>query len=107
MTGEAHRRRAHLTSVIRDHIRALATTGVDAIVLDGEATPFIDVTAAGMLDQLTRDLAARGVRLYFAREIGQVRDILHHTDNGSALVIYPDVDAAVTAAQAHAQRPAE
>lgn len=57
------------------------------------------VARAGMLDQLTRELAARGVRLYFAREIGQVRDVLHHTDNGSALVIYPDVDAAVTAAR--------
>jgi hypothetical protein len=70
-----------------------------------EATPFIDVTAAGMLDQLTRELAARGVRLYFARDIGRVRDVLHHTDNGSSLVIYRDVDAAVAAAGAQSHRP--
>jgi SulP family sulfate permease len=88
-----------------DRIRALATPGLDAIVLDGEATPFIDVTAAATLDQLTRELAARGVRLYFAREIGQVRDVLHHTDNGSVLVIYPDVDAAVTAARTQSLSP--
>ena len=92
---------------IRDHIRALAARGPVAVVLDGESSPFIDVTAAGMLDQLTRELAARRVRLYFARDIGQVRDILHHTDDGSRLVIYRDVDAAVTAARTHAQRPAE
>jgi SulP family sulfate permease len=90
---------------IRDHIRALAAAGPIAVVLDGESSPFIDVTAAGMLDQLTRELAARGVRLYFARDIGQVRDVLHHTDNGSGLVIYRDVDAAVTAAQTQSQRP--
>jgi SulP family sulfate permease len=76
-----------------------------AVVPDGESSPFIDVTAAGMLDQLTRELAGRGVRLYFARDIGQVRDVLHHTDNGSGLVTYRDVDAAVTAAEAHSQRP--
>lgn len=90
---------------IRDRIRAVAAAGAVAVVLDGESSPFIDVTAAGMLDQLTRELADRGVRLYLARDIGQVRDVLHHTDNGSALVIYRDVDAAVTAARtAHAKR---
>jgi sulfate permease, SulP family len=89
----------------RDRIRALAAPGPVAVVVDGESSPFIDVTAAGMLDQLTRELAARGVHLYFARDIGQVRDVLHHTDNGSGLVIYRDVDAAVTAARAQAQRP--
>ncbi|TCO17203.1 high affinity sulfate transporter 1 [Kribbella steppae] len=90
---------------IRDRIRDLAATGATAVVLDGETTPFIDVTAAGMLDQLTRDLAAHGVRLYFARDIGQVRDVLHHTGNGSGIVIYPDLDAAVTAAREHSTRP--
>lgn len=90
---------------VRDRIRLLAATGPVAVVLDGESSPFIDVTAAGMLDQLTRELGADGVRLYLARDIGQVRDVLHHTDNGTGLVIYRDVDTAVTAAQAPSQRP--
>jgi high affinity sulfate transporter 1 len=90
---------------VRDSIRALAVAGVSAVVLDGETTPFIDVTAAGMLDQLTRDLASHGVRLYFARDIGQVRDVLHHTGNGPDLVIYRDIDAAITAARDHLQQP--
>jgi SulP family sulfate permease len=90
---------------IRDRVRALATSGPAAVVLDGESSPFIDVTAAGMLDQLSGELAARGVRLYFARDIGQVRDVLRHTDNGSGLVIYRDVDAAVAAARAQSPRP--
>jgi SulP family sulfate permease len=89
---------------IRDRVRALALAdpGLTAVVLDGESIPFIDVTAAGMLDQLTHDLAARRIHLYLARDIGQVRDVLHHTGSGSGLVIYPDVDTAVAAAQAQA-----
>ena len=90
---------------VRDRIRALATTGISAVVLDGESTPFIDVTAAGMLDQLTRDLGTHDVQLYFARDIGQVRDILRHTENHPGLVIYRDVDAAVAAAHEHSQPP--
>ncbi|MET9314105.1 SulP family inorganic anion transporter [Kribbella sp. NPDC003505] len=90
---------------IRDHVRALAVAGVSAVVLDGETIPFIDVTAAGMLDQLSHDLASHGVRLYFAHDIGQVRDVLHHTQYDSGLVIYRDIDAAVTAARDHVPRP--
>lgn len=90
---------------VRDSIRTLAAPGSVAVVLDGGSSPFIDVTAAGMLDQLSRELAARGVGLYFARDIGQVRDVLHHADNGSGLVIYPNIDAAITAARAHSHRP--
>ncbi|WP_432892221.1 SulP family inorganic anion transporter [Kribbella sp. CA-245084] len=90
---------------VRDHIRALATAGTSAVVLDGETTPFIDVTAAHMLDQLTHDLAAHDVQLYFAHEIGQVRDVVHHTENDPELVIYPDIDTAVTAAREHPQQP--
>lgn len=90
---------------IRDCVRALAATHPDAVVLDGESSPFIDVTAAGMLDQLTRELAAGGVRLYLARDIGQVRDVLHHTGDGSGLRVYPDVDAAVADARAATRRP--
>jgi|HubBroStandDraft_3_1064219.scaffolds.fasta_scaffold44498_2 SulP family sulfate permease len=64
-----------------DHVRAAvraaaAGDGIRAIVLDCETVPFVDITAARMLTELTADLAKRGVRLVIARDIGQVRDML-------------------------------
>jgi sulfate permease, SulP family len=53
-----------------------AAEGIQAVVLDCETTPSIDVTAARMLNQLAADLGRRGVRLVLAGEIGQVRDML-------------------------------
>jgi SulP family sulfate permease len=63
----------HVAAVIR---RAAAAGGVRAVVLDCETAPFVDVTAARMLDELTAGLRERGVRLVIAREVGQVRDVL-------------------------------
>jgi sulfate permease, SulP family len=57
-------------------IQAAAGDGVQAVVLDCETMPSIDVTAARMLNQLAADLRRRGVRLVLAGEIGQVRDML-------------------------------
>ena len=64
-----------------DHVRAAvraaaAGDGIRAIVLDCETVPFVDITAARMLTELTADLVKRGVRLVIARDIGQVRDML-------------------------------
>ena len=64
-----------------------------AIVLDCETVPFVDVTAARMLDELTASLRARGIRLVIAREIGQVRDVL--AASGPAPEYFPSVRAAV------------
>jgi hypothetical protein len=47
---------------------------IQVLTLTAREQPFIDVTAVGVLDQLTRELAARGV-LYCARDIGQVREL--------------------------------
>jgi SulP family sulfate permease len=38
--------------------------------------PFIDVTAARVLDDLSRTLQGKQVRLVIARGVGQVRDVL-------------------------------
>jgi hypothetical protein len=46
------------------------------VVLDYETILFIDVTASLMLDELTADLARRGVRMVVARGVGQARDVL-------------------------------
>jgi sulfate permease, SulP family len=91
-----------------DHVRAAIEeaaggTGVTAVVLDCETVPVIDVTAGRMLDELTEQLAKRGIRLVIARGVGQVRDILTVTRPRDAPEIeqYPTVRAAVTAVTRH------
>jgi SulP family sulfate permease len=80
-----------------DYVRAAvmraAAAKPSAIVLDCETVPFVDVTAARMLDELTVSLRARGIRLVIAREIGQVKDVLAAT--GPAPEYFPSVRAAV------------
>ena len=85
---------------VRAQVRAQAAeTGVHAIVLDAEAMPFIDVTAAQMLGELHDDLARRNVQLLMARDIGDVRDVLRTADGDPSLRhVYPTVEAAVEAA---------
>jgi anti-anti-sigma factor len=83
-------------AVVRQHAAAKGTT---AIVLDGETMPYVDVTAAKMLVELSEDLERDGVRLYVAREIGQVRDVLRSADDAKHLArVFPTVDEAVQAA---------
>ena len=69
---------------------------VHAVVIDAETVPFIDVTAAQVLDQVARELQADGVRVVIARNIGQVRDVIHAAPGDSILdAAYPTVDEAV------------
>jgi anti-anti-sigma factor len=79
-------------------IRSAARRGdVDAIVIDAETVPFIDVTAAQVLDQVARELRAEGVRVVIARDIGKVRDVIHAAPGDSILdSAYTTVDQAVT-----------
>ena len=84
--------------VVRQHAAGKGTT---AIVLDGETMPYVDVTAAKMLVELSEDLERDGVRLYVAREIGQVRDVLRSADDAKHLArVFPTVAEAVQAALA-------
>ena len=65
---------------VRTRVRAAARAdGVHAVVLDAETMPFIDVTAAQALEELTQELARDGKRLLLARDIGPVRDVLRRT----------------------------
>jgi MFS superfamily sulfate permease-like transporter len=86
---------------VRNDIRAhAADERVKAVVIDAETVPAIDVTAGAMLLGLGNELHANGKRLVLAREIGQVREAIDHTDSGSALPQlenYPTVRAAVAA----------
>ncbi len=75
-----------------------ARPGIGAVVLDTEAVPTVDVSAADMLEGLADRLSVDKVRLVIAREIGQVRDLLATVESGhKALAVYPTVRAAVAA----------
>jgi|KBSMisStaDraftv2_1062788.scaffolds.fasta_scaffold03038_10 high affinity sulfate transporter 1 len=87
-----------------DHVReavrkAAATDGTRAVVLDAETVAFIDVTAADMLTTLTEELAAEGVVLAVAHDVGQVRDTLSETGAANAIGrnTYATVDEAIEA----------
>ena len=82
---------------IRDAIRAAAATdGIATVVLDLETVPDVDLTAARMLVETREELAGRGVTLVYARDVGQVRDVMRTQDPDAARV-YPSVAAAVEA----------
>lgn len=87
-----------------DHVRVRLRGEVDetcqTLVLDAQTTPFIDITAAHMLDELTVSLARDGVRLAIAGDIGQVRDVIRGAaEEGSATpTLYRTVDDAIAAA---------
>ncbi len=87
-----------------DHVRqavrhAAANEGTRAVILDAETVAFVDVTAADMLATLTGELAADGVLLIVAHDVGQVRDTLRETGAVDAIApnTYATVDEAIEA----------
>ncbi len=90
--------------VVRESIRAKAADpNVNAVVLDAETIPAIDVTASHMLNELGHDLQRQGKRLVLARQVGQVREIRAADRGPTAMEIYPSVRAAVDALRAQSQ----
>ena len=88
---------ANADAIAAEIRRAAQRADVHAIVIDAETMPFIDVTAAQVLDRMARELRADGVRLVIARNVGQVRDVLGAALGDSLLdAAYPTVDEAVT-----------
>lgn len=87
---------------VRERIRELATDVPDLrlVVLDGRATPSIDVTATAMLTQLRADLRRAGADLVLAGDVGQVRDVLTQAAEEGQPLVYPTVEAALAAATA-------
>jgi SulP family sulfate permease len=75
--------------------------GTQAIVLDCETMPSVDVTAARMLNQMAADLHRQGVQLVLAYEIGQVRDMVATvSEHGQAPDYYRTLQEAGDAARA-------
>jgi high affinity sulfate transporter 1 len=82
-------------------VAAAAPPDVHGVVLDCESVPFVDVTAAEMIERLRTVLAGQGKQLVLARDIGQVRDVLGRAgDDVDATTVYPTVAAAVDAVRA-------
>jgi MFS superfamily sulfate permease-like transporter len=92
----------NVAGAVRGHLQ----DDTRAVVLDTTAVPSIDITAVEMLDRLSADLDQRHIRLHFAGEIGQVRDLLSATGISSVVTdAHPTVDAAVTAARHDLDHP--
>jgi MFS superfamily sulfate permease-like transporter len=64
--------------------------------------PYVDVSAVRMLAELTEDLEQRGVRLLVAGNVGQVRDVVRRSAEGTTLQLYPTVGEALDAVR-HSQ----
>jgi high affinity sulfate transporter 1 len=65
---------------VRHEILALVGSEHRAVILDAQSVPVVDVTAAEMLTSLHDELDRWGVELLIARDVGQVRDVLDHSD---------------------------
>lgn len=98
-----------------DHVREAVERhtsgeGVYAVVLDAQTVPFVDVTASRMLDELREALSGRGIAMFLARDVGQVRDVLKRSrpdDGAGEGRIFATVEEAVEAAsQATPQKEA-
>jgi SulP family sulfate permease len=93
-----------------EHVRATIRQHVDddtrAVVIDAETMPFVDVSAARMLEELAEDLRRDGVALVIARDIGQVRDVLRRAGADAPLVqVHRTIEDAVDAALGAPVRP--
>jgi sulfate permease, SulP family len=95
-----------------DHVREAveghaSEEDVHAVVLDAQTVPFVDVTASRMLEELGASLSVRGIALFLARDVGQVRDVLRHSrpDNSTGEGhIFATVEEAVEVASQATQK---
>ena len=85
------------TDAVRGAIRANIEDDTNAVVLDAETMPAIDVTAVNMLIQLADDLRRDGIKLVVARDVGDVRELVRLGASDTPLPRYPTVKAAVDA----------
>lgn len=93
---------------VRAAIRGQVSPTTRTVVLDGETTPFVDVTGARALSELRDELNRVGVTLLLARGIGQVRDVLETTGTvPAAQAIFDSIDDAVRSVRRGPESPRE
>ena len=96
---------ANAEEIRREVINALGPD-VQAVVLDVETVPYIDVTGAYMLKSLLEELDQRTIRLAIARDVGQVEDMMRSTGLTALLKdSFVSIDEAVDAVSAPGGRP--
>jgi high affinity sulfate transporter 1 len=79
--------------------RHAAEDRVQAIVLDAESIPFVDISAARMLGDVAAELRERGVALLLVHDVGQVRDVLRAVvgEDPELQAVYPTIADALAA----------
>jgi sulfate permease, SulP family len=86
--------------VVRHALRTHAAQDhVEAIVLDAEAIPYVDISAARMLSDTAAELRDRGVTLLLVHDVGQVRDVLRAVvdEDPDLKTVYPTIAQALAA----------
>ncbi|QNG21038.1 SulP family inorganic anion transporter [Rhodococcus triatomae] len=76
---------------VKSRIEDMVDTHTQVVVLDAETSPFVDVTAAAMLEQLRKSLKSGGTEFRIARDVGQFRDILLRSTTSDTPAIFPTV----------------
>jgi MFS superfamily sulfate permease-like transporter len=68
-------------------------------VLDAESIPFVDISAARMLNDTAVELRDRGVTLLLVHDVGQVRDVLRSVvdEDPQLQTVYPTIAEALAA----------
>jgi high affinity sulfate transporter 1 len=61
---------------VMDRVRGCAPSGIRLVVCDLSASPYLDLAGARMLNELHRNLEARGIALRIVGARGRVRDLL-------------------------------
>ncbi|MEV0248889.1 SulP family inorganic anion transporter [Nocardia sp. NPDC050712] len=80
---------------VKDAVLRLCTDRTRLVVLDAETSPFIDVSAAQMLDELRETLWRRRIQFRVARDIGQFGDSLRTATGAGSVEVYPTVHDAI------------
>jgi SulP family sulfate permease len=86
---------ANAETVRQEVERRAGSEDVRAVLIDAEATPFVDVSAAEMLAHLGESLRREDKRLMLAHEIGQVRELVSLTDHDAPVETFGTVTEAV------------
>jgi anti-anti-sigma factor len=100
---------ANADVVRRELRRHAAEDHVNAIVLDAETIPFVDISAARMLSDTAAELREHGVTLMLVHDVGQVRDVLRAVvgEDPELRTVYPTIAEALAAAATPSPSPGE
>ncbi|MFF5076566.1 SulP family inorganic anion transporter [Actinoplanes sp. NPDC000266] len=89
---------------VRESILGMLDEHTEAVVLDAETIPSVDITGAAMLATLRDELDRRNIRLLLAKSVGQVRDVLRTSPSAAREATqFPTIDEAVASLRTNRQ----